>query len=88
MGLNIVEDIKTVTELKTNTRGVLHQLHETGRPIVITVKGRPNAVLLGAEDFERRERAVALLHDLMKGERDIQQGRLRPVDDFLRELPS
>ena len=48
MGLSLTEDIKSVSEFKKQIRQVFTQLHRTGRPVVITVNGRPDIVLLDA----------------------------------------
>jgi prevent-host-death family protein len=45
MGLR-TPDIKSVSEFKKQIREVFTQLHWTGRPVVITVNGRPDVVLL------------------------------------------
>jgi prevent-host-death family protein len=86
VAINIIEDIKSVTELKTRTREVLERLHRTGRPVIITVSGKPDAVLVEAAEFERLQQALNLARLLADGEADVRAGRSRPADDFLREL--
>ena len=51
--LNIVEDIRSITELKRNTRAILDQVHETKRPIVLTVNGRADVVIMDPETYQR-----------------------------------
>lgn len=48
MGIKFSEDIRSVTDLKRNTRSLLDQIHKTGRPVVPTVNGRADAVLMSA----------------------------------------
>ena len=45
MPIHLTDDIRTVTELKRKTREILRQVHETRRPVVVTVNGKADAVL-------------------------------------------
>ena len=67
MGLSLTEDIKSVSEFKKQIRQVFTQLHRTGRPVVITVNGRPDIVLLDATVFERKLSALNLHALLAEG---------------------
>jgi prevent-host-death family protein len=49
MPINLAEDIRSVTELKRNTRDILQQIHRTVRPVVLTVNGKADAVLMDAK---------------------------------------
>jgi prevent-host-death family protein len=86
MLLSLTDDVKTVSEVKQNLRAVLAQIKETGRPVVVTVKGKPNAVLIDVETYERKLRSLNLAGLLAQGEVDIRQGRTRPAGTFLKEL--
>lgn len=44
--ISLSEDIRSVTELKRNTRAILDHLHATGRPVILTVNGKADSVLL------------------------------------------
>ena len=54
MSLSISEDIKSVSELKKKTNEIFRQMHHTGRPIIVTVNGKPDAVLLDVAVFEKK----------------------------------
>ena len=41
MSIHITEDIKSVSDLKKKTREIFKQIHRTGRPIIVTVNGKP-----------------------------------------------
>ena len=84
--MNVIEDIRPVSELKAQTRKLLAEVRASGRPMIITVKGKPSVVLLGAAEFERRERAIGMAGLLARGEEDIRDGRTRPAREFLKEL--
>jgi len=83
---SLTEDVKTVSELKKHLRAVLGQIRETGRPVVVTVNGKPDAVLIDVETFERKLKALNLVGLLTAGEEDIRRGRTRSASAFLKEF--
>lgn len=86
MSINIIEDIRSVTELKRNTRAVLDQIHQTKRPIVLTVNGKADAVLIGAETFEKYLQAFNMARLLAQGEKDIAAGATHSARAFFKEF--
>jgi prevent-host-death family protein len=86
MGLSLTEDIKSVSEFKKQIREVFSQLHRTGRPVVITVNGRPDVVLLDAAVFERKLSALNLQALLAEGEADVAAGRTRSARTAVRAI--
>jgi len=86
MPISITEDIKTVSDLKRKTGEVFKQLHRTGRPIIVTVNGKPDVVLIDVESFERKLKTLNLRALIAEAERDVKKGHTRPARDFLREL--
>lgn len=86
MSVSITEDIKSVSDLKKKTNEIFRQMHRTGRPIIVTVNGKPDAVLLDVEVFEKKLKALNLGILLAEAETEIKKGRIRPARNFLREL--
>ena len=86
MSFSPSEDIRSVTDLKRNTREILQQVHKTGRPVVLTVNGRADAVLLDARTYEKYLRAFNLAGLLAEGEADVSAGRVRGARSILREF--
>ena len=86
MPLSITEDIKTVSDLKKKTGDIFKQLHRTGRPIIVTVNGKPDAVLINVEVFEKKLKALNLSALIAEAETDVKERRTRPAREFLKEL--
>jgi len=80
------EDIRSVTDLKRNTRDILDHLHATGRPVILTVNGRADSVLLDVRVYEKHLQAGNLAKLLAPAERDVESGRTRSARDFLKEF--
>jgi prevent-host-death family protein len=86
MGSSPTEDIRTVSELKKDATRIFEHARRTRRPVVIMVRGRPGAVLVGPTEYEEMQRAFELACRLAGGEKDVRAGRLRPAREFLAEL--
>jgi prevent-host-death family protein len=86
MGIKFSEDIRSVTDLKRNTRSLLDQIHKTGRPVVLTVNGKADAVLMNAKAYEVYLNAVNLARELVSAEKDVTARRVRPARAFLKEF--
>lgn len=86
MTLSITEDIRSITDLKRNTNSVLEQIHKTKRPIVLTVNGKAEAVLMAAKEYEKIANAFNLLKLLIPAEEDISNKRYKEVRTFFKEF--
>lgn len=87
--LNLKDDIQPLTTFRNNSVKMLKQLHKTGRPIVLTVNGKSEAVVQSAEAYQRLL-DIAALADAREGIRqglaDLHQGKVRPASEFLEEM--
>jgi prevent-host-death family protein len=86
MTISLSEDIRSVTDLKRNTREILNHAHLTGRPIVLTVNGRADSVLMDVAVYEKQLRAANLSRLLAPAEEEVTAGKTRPMKEFLKEL--
>jgi prevent-host-death family protein len=78
----------SVTELRQNTGRVLRRARGSKQPIVVTEKGKPQAVLLSFSAYGdlRSDRERALLRSILRGRREIRAGRSHSVEDVLDDL--
>ncbi len=86
MSMSITKDIKSVTDLKKRTNEIFKQIHQTGRPVIITVNGKPDAVLIDAGIFEKKLKALNLGSLLSEAEKDLKSGHVRDADEFLEDF--
>lgn len=86
VAMKLTDDIRSVTELKRKTREILNQARQTGRPVVLTVNGRADAVLMDAKTFEKHLSASNVAKLLAPAEDDVRAGRTRPIRSFLRDF--
>ena len=86
MSLSPSEDIRSVTDLKRKTKEILSQVHRTKRPVVLTVNGRADAVLMDTKTYEKHLKASNMARLLARAEEDVAAGRTRPIRAFLKEF--
>jgi len=86
MSLSITQDIRSITDLKRNTNSVLKQIHKTKRPVVLTVNGKAEAVLIDAKEYEKITNAFNLLKLLVPAEEDISNDRYKEAKEFFKEF--
>ncbi len=56
--MKLSRDIQTVSEFKQNASKLIKQVNATGRPIVLTLNGKPAAVIQDVESYERMAEAA------------------------------
>ena len=88
MRLNLTKDILSVTDFKKNFKDTLDQLHKTHRPVVLTVNGKADAVVVDAGDFQQLNEELELARSIMRGEKEYSDGKGRPLKLFLKEFKS
>lgn len=83
------EDLRPLSDLETRTSEVVKQAHTTGRPVVLTRKGRGVAVLLSLEAFEDLQSSAERLElprAVEEAERDIAAGNWVEHPEMLAKL--
>lgn len=78
--------IKPISYLKANAAEALQQLAEEREPLVITQNGKAKAVLQDLASYEETQETLALLKILALGQREVEQGRVKPVADVVQRL--
>lgn len=86
MAMHLTEDMRSVTELKRHTRDILLYVHQTRRPLMLTVNGKADAILMDARTYEKHLEASNLSKLLVAAEQDVVSKRLRPMRSFLKHF--
>jgi antitoxin YefM len=86
MSAMFTEDVHPVSTLRRKAHEVVRQTRRTGRPILITQRGRPAAVLVSAEEWDRLKDRLEMLGEISLGEQDFAQGRVVEEDDARQRL--
>jgi prevent-host-death family protein len=78
--------IKPISYLKANAAEILDRLAEEREPLLITQNGEARAVMQDVASYEATQETLALLKILALGNREIEQGKVKPVADVVRRL--
>jgi len=84
--INLVEDIKSISYVKTHTAEVMKQVGEKNNPIVITQNGEAKAVLMDVKQYQNIVNAVNLMKILSIGEKDLKNGRIYTHEELQRKI--
>jgi prevent-host-death family protein len=52
-------DVRPITDFKVKSSAIVEQARRTGRPVLITQRGRGVAVVVGLDEFERMKEELA-----------------------------
>jgi len=90
--MNISQDIKPVTYLKSRAADLLKQINETHRPVIITQNGEPRAILQDPKSYEDMRNAIGMLKLISQADEEIRDGKSKSqqevfenIDNMLKE---
>lgn len=84
--MNITNDIKPVTYLKSRAADLLNQINETHRPVIITQNGEPRAILQDPKSYENMRNAIGILKLISEGEANVRERRVKTQDDVFIDI--
>jgi prevent-host-death family protein len=84
--IDVTQDIHSLTTFKRNSSGLMKQMKKTGRPLVLTIKGKAEAVLLDASAYQAVADQLDGLASIRRGIDQARKGMGRPAEDLLDEL--
>lgn len=80
------EDIVPISDLKVNPGRIVNQVDKTGRPVLLTSRGRGVAVVQSLKDFEAQSDEQAFLKAVVQGLVDLEEGRDMNLEDVKKRL--
>ena len=84
--MQIVDDIKPVTYLKSKTADVLKYINETHRPVIITQNGEAKAVIQDPKSYQDMKNALAIMKLLSFAEEDIRNENLHSEEQVFEAI--
>ena len=81
--MNLKEDIRPISYIKTNAADMLKHVNETHNPIVITQNGEAKAVLLDTESYQEMRNSLGILKLLAEGEKAAEEGKVYTQEEVL-----
>ena len=79
-------DVRPSSDLRSHYAEVSRSCRTERRPVILTVNGRGDTVLMGIEDFEAMQARLVLLEVLVSSEEDVRDGRVAPLYETTASL--
>ncbi len=84
--IDVTEDIHSLTTFKRNSSGLMKRMKKTGRPLVLTVNGKAEAVLLDAAAYQEVAGHLEVVASIRRGLVQARRGAGRDADEVFDEL--
>ena len=84
--IDITQDIHSLTMFKRHTSGLMKRMKKTGRPLVLTVKGKPEVVILNPAAYQDVADHLDAVTSIRRGLAQAKQGMGRSVDEVFNDL--
>ncbi|CAM8624009.1 hypothetical protein MCEGEM3_01562 [Oxalobacteraceae bacterium] len=78
--------VKPISYLKSHAAEIVRELTENREPMLITQNGEAKLVVMDVKTYEEQEETLALLKILALGNREIELGKFRDIEDVFAEL--
>src|SRR5215467_11121091 len=80
------EDIIPIAKLKANMSEIVRGLHERPRPLVVTLNGKPAAVVMSPREYDQLSYRGRFIDAVNEGLADVRAGRVVDGDTAVAEL--
>ena len=84
--MNLKDDIRPISYIKTNAADMLRRVNDTHNPIIITQNGEAKAVLLDTESYQSMKNSLGILKILSQSEKNIDENELHTQESVFSEL--
>lgn len=73
--LNLVDDVRPVSEFRANATTLISQARKNHRPILLTQHGKTSAVVVGIEEYQEMLETIEYLRKNNDAEQEIEAGK-------------
>jgi prevent-host-death family protein len=87
--INLARDVQSLSHFKRNTAAVMKRMKKTKAPVILTVNGKAEAVVLDPATYQKMSAEAAkaeMIQFLKESQADIDAGRVRPAMEVLDEI--
>jgi prevent-host-death family protein len=84
--INLVEDIRSISYIKSHTAEVMKQVEEKNNPMIITQNGEAKAVLMDVKQYQNIIDSINLLKILSIGENDLKNNRIYTHEELQKKI--
>jgi prevent-host-death family protein len=86
MNINLKEDIKPISYIKTNAADMIDYINDHKNPIIVTQHGEARGVLLDVESYQNMVNALSIMKLIQISEKAIQENKVYDNKDVFSAL--
>ena len=86
MSVNLKDDIKPISYIKTNAADMMKYINENKNTIIRTQHGEAKAALIDIESYQTMKNAFNILKMIQLSEKDIKAGNIKESDQVFDEI--
>ena len=84
--MKLSSQIRPISYLKAHAAEIVRNLVKQQEPMIITQNGEAKVVIQDIKSYEQTQQTIALLKILSLGIRQIEEGKVLPVEDVIKHL--
>ncbi len=86
--IDVTQDIHSLTTFKRNSSGLMKHMRKTGRPLVLTINGKPEAVLLDPTTYQEVADHLDAVASIRRGLAQARKGEANTLARVSRVSPT
>ena len=86
--MNITEDIKPISYLKSHAAEILKKINNNRRPIIITQNGEAKGVFIDTDTYQKMRDTINLMKLIILSENEIDNNKVIEQDEVFKKLES
>ena len=79
--IDVSQDIESLTSFKRDSDRLMKHMKSTGRPVVLTVNGKAQAVIMNPRVYQQMADRLSAIEAIGRGLAQAKQGLGIPVDE-------
>lgn len=84
--INVAQDIHSLTTFKRKSSSLMKKMKKTGRPLVLTINGKAEAIVLDPAAYQQVADQLDILSRIRRGLAQAKRGGGQTVDEVFDEL--
>lgn len=84
--MNIKEDIKPISYVKSHAADIIKYINESHRPIIITQNGEAKGVFIDSDSYQNMKDTMSLMKMLLLAENEVSQGKTIEQDEMFKKF--
>jgi prevent-host-death family protein len=84
--IDISQDIESLTAFKRDSGRLMKRMKVTGRPVVLTVNGKAQAVVMDPKVYQKMADRLSSIASISRGLAQAKKGLGMDVDEFFDQL--